>query len=133
MFVTCFKQANVRRISYYSQRFQTLCVDVSLERETFRIEVRYTLPVKDFEFTVSGLTIKSSTSCVCSSRHLIPLGANIAPCSSSFKWEVFRAWICISKAEEIYRSAVLTVFNTLCPNQSSTHGCCTVICSPFST
>ena len=42
--------------------------------------------------------------CGCSSRHLIPLGANSAPCSSSFKLKVLRAWICISKAEEIYNS-----------------------------
>ena len=83
--------------SYYSQSFRKLCVDVCLERENFRIEVRYTLPLKDFEFIVSGLTNKEY-------RHLIPLGANSVPCSSSFKWEVLRAWICISKAEEIYSS-----------------------------
>ena len=64
MLVTCFKQATVRRISYYSERFQMLCVDVSVERENFRKQVPYTLPLKEFEFTVSGLKVKSSTSCV---------------------------------------------------------------------
>jgi hypothetical protein len=78
-----------------------------------------------------ALFVCSSTLCVYSST--FGVCANSVPCTNSFKWEVLRACICISKAKEIYDSCSSYSIHTVRTNQSSAHAVCTVICSPFYT